>query len=103
MAGPSPTRRPFWLTILVTGLVLTAAILLAAWAFPALLGIEIGPRVVYLIVLLGALLVVFRGWRMGPGTALRYAVLWIVIGGAIYLAYDLWTDPPAWLAGPGTM
>ncbi len=103
MADRAPFGRPIWLTILVIGLALTAAILLATWLFSALLGVEIGPRLVYLVVLLGALLVMFRGWRMGMGTALRYAVLWIVIGAALYLAYDLWTDPPAWLAGRGTM
>jgi hypothetical protein len=101
MAGPAPHRRPFWLTILVTGLALTAAILLAAWALPALFGIEIGPRLVYLVVLLGALILVFRGTRIGTGTALRYALVWLAIGAALFLAYDFWTDPPSWLAGSG--
>lgn len=103
MADRTPTGRPIWLTILLLGLALTAAILLAVWLFPALLGVEIGPRLVYLVVLLAALLLVFRGWRMGMGTALRYALLWLAIGGILYLAYDFWTDPPAWLAGAGAM
>lgn len=99
MTGTTPPRRPLWLPILGIGLAMTAAILLAVWLFPALLGVEIGPRVVYLVVLLGALIVGLGRSRIRAGAALRAALLWIVIGGALFVAYDLWTDPPDWLAG----
>ncbi|MBT5416193.1 MAG: hypothetical protein HOH66_13595 [Rhodospirillaceae bacterium] len=102
MTDPTPNRRSIWLPILAIGLALTAAVLLAIWLFPALFGVEIGPRMVYLVILLGALIVAFRGSRIGAGRALRFALLWIVIGAALFLAYDLWTDPPDWLAGAGT-
>ena len=89
---PKPRPRGnFVLWIVAVGVALTGLVLFLSSQYPGALdgGLE-QPRVVYLGIwaaVLAASLIVH--WRERPGQMLRYALIWIVIGAAIMVAYAL--------------
>lgn len=86
MAGKG---KGLWLWLAVAGLALSALILWLATTFPDALRDDSGQvSLVYqvmLLVFIGSALLV--RWRAKPGRALRYAAVWLALGGVLFLGY----------------
>jgi hypothetical protein len=90
--GPHSGNKVLW-TVVIAIAVTAGAVIYLIHRYPGALQdypLE-RPRLVYLLLwgsVLGASLIVH--WRARPGQALRYVAVWLAIGAALVLGYNLY-------------